>query len=113
MHELTILDNLLRISDRVAGENNLRRVTIINVDVGSMQHLNEDIMKHGFEAAKEGTLFSEAELRLHRLDVKLRCNACLEEFTPESGKFYCPFCGYKDTSVIQGMELIIKSIEGE
>lgn len=113
MHELTVLDNLLRISAKVAEENNLSRVTMINVDVGNMQHLNEDIMKHGFEAVKQGTIFAGAELRLHRLDVKLRCNACLKEFIPESGKFFCPFCGDKDTSVTQGMELIINSIEGE
>ena len=113
MHELTVVENIIRITEQVAAENKLHHVSRINLDVGAMQHLNEEIMEHGFSAAKEGTTLAAAELKLNWLPVKLRCNTCLHEYTPFEGMFFCPDCGDKDTSVIQGMELIIKSIEGE
>ena len=113
MHELTVIENILNISAKVADDNDLKSVTAINVDVGSMQHLNEEIMKNGFEAAKEDTIFASAELKLNWLEVKLRCNSCLKIFTPGGENFFCPYCGDNDTNLIQGMELIVKSIEGE
>lgn len=113
MHELTVVGNIIRIAEQVAVENKLHHVSRINLEVGAMQHLNEEIMEHGFSAAKEGTALAAAELKLNWLPVKLRCNTCLQEYTPSDGTFSCPGCGDKDTSVIQGMELIIKSIEGE
>lgn len=113
MHELTVVENIIRIAEQVAAENKLRHVSRINLDVGAMQHLNEEIMEHGFSAAKEGTTLAAAKLKLNWLPVKLRCNTCLQKYSPADGKFFCPGCGDKDTSVIQGMELIIKSIEGE
>lgn len=113
MHELTVVENIIRIARQVAGENKLIHVSAVNLDVGTMQHLNEEIMKHGFESAREGTPLAAAVLKLNWLPVKLRCNSCFHIFSPGNGKFFCPDCGDKDTSVIQGMELIIKSIEGE
>ncbi len=113
MHELTVIENVLQISGQVAEENSLSRIDVINLDVGGMQHLNEEIMQHGFDAAKKDTVASEASLKIFRLPVKLRCNACSQVFGTDTGKFHCPVCGSKDTEVKQGMELNIKSIEGE
>jgi hydrogenase nickel incorporation protein HypA/HybF len=113
MHELTVIENILRITLQVAKDNQLKTVYAINLEVGEMQHLNEDIMQHGFQASVKDTPVNKDALRLTWLDVKLKCNACGNEFEPEEGKFHCAFCGEKDTSVIRGMELTIKSIEGE
>lgn len=113
MHELTVIENVLQISGQVAKENNLSGIDVINLDVGGMQHLNEEIMQHGFEAAKKDTVAAGAELKLFWLPIKLRCNSCQQVFGTENGKFYCPVCGSKDTEVEQGMELNINSIEGE
>ncbi len=113
MHELTVIENVLQISEQVAEENQLSRIDVINLDVGGMQHLNEEIIQHGFDAAKKDTVASNAELKLFWLPVKLRCNSCQKVFGTENGKFHCPFCGSQDTEVKQGMELNIKSIEGE
>ncbi len=113
MHELTVIENIIRISMQVTVENKLKNITTVNLDVGCMQHLNEEIMQHGFDAAKEGTTMAGAALKMNWLPVKLQCNGCLHIFSPVDGKFFCPDCGDKDTSVVQGMELIITSIEGE
>lgn len=113
MHELTVIENILQITMQVAKENQLETVNAVNLEVGEMQHLNEEIMQHGFEASVTDTLVKKDALRLNWIGVKLKCNSCGKEFEPEEGKFYCAFCGEPDTSVTRGMELTIKSIEGE
>lgn len=113
MHELTVIENIMEISLQVARENKLSRITVINLDVGKMQHLNESIMQHGFDAAKQGTTAGEASLKLNWLPVKLKCNECHHIFTSADMKLSCPYCGSKDTNIVQGTELNIKSIEGE
>jgi hydrogenase nickel incorporation protein HypA/HybF len=113
MHELTVVENIIRITAQVAEENKINYITAVNLDAGCMQHLNEEILKHGFDAAKEGTLLDGAILRINRVSVKLQCNGCGHTFGPVDGKYFCPDCGDKDTNVVQGMELIITSIEGE
>ena len=113
MHELTVIENIMEIAFQVARENELSHINTINLDVGKMQHLNEGIMQHGFDAAKEGTTAGGASLILNWLPVKLKCNECEHIFTSADMKFFCPNCGSKDTNIIQGTELNIKSIEGE
>lgn len=113
MHELTVIENIMNISREVAKDNDLEKITSVNLEVGRMQHLNEEIMQHGFDVAKKETVAEEAELKMSWLPVKLKCNSCQNIFGHEGGQFYCPYCGEKDTSVIQGIELTVKSIEGE
>ncbi len=113
MHELAVIDNIMRITLQVAEENKLSRVTAVKLDVGEMQHLNEAIMQHGFEAATANTLLNKAALEIKRLPVKLKCNKCGKCFGTKDGSYNCPRCKSTDTEVKQGMELNINSIEGE
>lgn len=113
MHELTVVENIIHITLTVAEENKLQKVTVVNLDVGEMQHLNEAILKHGFNAAIKGTLLEGAILKLNWLPVKLQCETCSKTFYPEKSKFYCPHCDSENTKLIQGTELNIKNIKGE
>ena len=112
MHELTVIENILKISLEVADENRLSQVDKINLTVGKMQHLNEMILQHGFEAAKENTLAAAAKLVLEWKPVLLKCNECHHKFQPLDHDFSCPFCESGLTEIIQGNELFVKSIEG-
>jgi hydrogenase nickel incorporation protein HypA/HybF len=113
MHELTVIENIMKISLEVAKENQLSQIDKINLTVGKMQHLNEMILQNGFEAVKEKTPASEANLVLEWKPVRLSCNDCNHKFQPSDHNFSCPVCRSGFTEVIQGYELFIKSIEGQ
>ncbi len=98
---------------QVAEDNGLKQVTAVWLDVGEMQHLNEEIMQHGFEAATANTPLNKAALQIKRLPVRLKCCNCGNLFGPQEGSYLCPQCQSTDTQVQQGMELNINSIEGE
>ena len=113
MHELTVIENIMNISLQVATQNKMSVITAVNLDVGEMQHLNEDIMQHGFKASVKDTIMTDTELKWRWLNVKLKCMDCYYDFEPENGCYHCPRCASKNTEVKQGMELTINSIEGE
>ncbi len=112
MHELTVIASILHISEQVAQENNLSQINVINLDVGGMQHLSEEILLHGFDAAKVDTLAVNAELKVSYLPLKLYCNSCNQECEAKSDKIQCQYCDSKDIQIKQGMELNVRSIEG-
>ena len=112
MHELTVIQHILEISDQTARENNISGIESIQLVIGDLQHLNEDILISGFEAAREDTLAEHAELQISRLPVNLQCNACHFTFEPVSGIFSCPACHQSNTSILQGLELYIETIKG-
>ncbi|MCF8331125.1 MAG: hydrogenase maturation nickel metallochaperone HypA [Bacteroidales bacterium] len=103
----------MNISLQVAEQNNISRISAVNLDVGEMQHLNEQILQHGFDASVKDTIMSRADLKLRWVPVKLKCRDCYHIFEPQNGCYYCPQCKSKDTEIKQGMELTINSIEGE
>lgn len=113
MHELSVIENILRISLEVAEENSISRINRINLTVGKLQHLNEMILQHGFTAAKEKTIAKQAELVLDWKPVRLVCEDCQYNFTPVDNDFTCPQCRSGSTRIEQGRELFIKSIEGD
>ena len=113
MHELTVIQEILNISSQVARENGLKKIDKIHLHVGKMQHLNEEILQHSFEAAKAEGSAREAILKLTWLPVVLKCNACSETLSIDSESFLCRNCGSGDIEIVQGMELFINSIEGD
>lgn len=113
MHELAVIENIMKISIEVAEENKLSEIDKVNLCVGKLHHLNEMIMQNAFSAVKSGTLLSNAKLLIDWEPVKLRCSDCESEYEPENNFFSCPVCSSALTEVVRGRELYVKSIEGQ
>jgi len=75
--------------------------------------VDPDTMYFAFNAAKENTLASEAELEMEFVEVTAKCKECGHQFGIEDATFSCPNCGSIDIAVNTGKELIIESIEGD
>jgi hydrogenase nickel incorporation protein HypA/HybF len=113
MHELSVIEGILKISLEVAEENAISRINRINLTVGKLQHLNEMILQHGFTAAKQNTIAKDSNLILDWKPVRLMCEECQHNFSPVDNDFTCPQCRSGRTRIEQGRELFIKSIEGD
>ena len=113
MHELTVIENIIKISSEVAEENNLSEIHRINLCVGKLHHLNEMIMQNAFSAVKTGSLLLKAELVILWEPLKLMCSDCQSVYEPKESIFSCPVCGSSSTEVVRGRELFVKSIEGQ
>lgn len=113
MHETAIVEDMFRIIDQVAQENQLKRIDKVNFSIGKMMQIVPDLFYFAFDAAKEDTIAEKAEVDLEFIPVKMKCKKCGHEFLVEDNVFYCPQCQSSKLDLIQGKELIIKSIEGE
>lgn len=113
MHETAIVQDMFRIIDQVAEENQLKRIDRVNFVIGKMMQVVPDLFYFAFDAAKEGTIAENSEVKLEFLPIKMKCKSCGQEFLIDNNVFYCPGCQSTDLDLIQGKELLIKSIEGE
>jgi hydrogenase nickel incorporation protein HypA/HybF len=113
MHEIRIAEELSAIVLRVAGNENLSKVSMVNISFGTMIQVVPDIFERAFRECVRDSLADGAELSVEILPVKIRCNSCREEMGLEAMDFRCNLCGSADLEIIQGKEMFVKSIEGE
>ena len=112
MHEIAIVNNLFEIINEVSKREKLNKISKVNFLLGEMQQIVPEIFRFAFETAAENTIAKDAILNIEIVPVKAQCNSCKEEFYVKDF-FYCPFCESNNLNLVNGNELIIKSIEGE
>ncbi len=100
MHELTLIDDLMRTAeteaDRVAPQG---RFVSLTIRIGALSCASAEALHTSFDMLKPGTRMANAELVIEELPVRLECNACgavSETPTPEA---QCPKCGSPDIRV--------------
>ena len=113
MHETRIAIDLVAMVTEIANRHGLKRVDKVNLQFGEMIQIVPDIFRFAFREAVRGTASEEAEVDLEILPVRLVCNQCHKECPAERMVFRCIHCQSGDLDIIQGKEMIIKSLEGE
>ncbi|MDH5173896.1 MAG: hydrogenase maturation nickel metallochaperone HypA [Elusimicrobiota bacterium] len=115
MHELSIAEDLFRVVEDKAKENNLKEVTRIVVIVGEASGIEEDFLRHSLmDHVMPGTIAEKAELEITKEPLQARCQACGKEIDVEqSPSLECPDCGDSNLEITQGKNVYLQSIEGE
>jgi hydrogenase nickel incorporation protein HypA/HybF len=118
MHELAVAQAIVAAAERHADG---RPVSVVRVRVGRLRQVVPEYLGFYFEVAAKETLCDGAELEWERVDSRLRCSACGDQWDPappsaRSGdelivRFRCPACGSADHSVVSGDELVVESID--
>lgn len=112
MHELPVMQEMLRIVGKEAQRRSLTQVSSIAVVVGELSSVLDEPCRMYFELLAEGTPCQGARLEFEHRPAMLRCEACGEEFEHRHG-FDCPKCGGAGILIKgTGRELYIRSIEG-
>lgn len=115
MHELSIAQDLFRIVEDKAKENNLTVVTKIVVVVGEASGIEEDFLRHSLmDHFMPGTIAQKAELEITTEPLQARCLACGKEINvQQSFSLRCPNCGDNNLEITQGKNVYLQTIEGE
>ena len=113
MHETSLvealMDTLLDMQRR-QGWSGVSRVTL---KVGKLRQVVPEAMVFCFEVASKGTSVEGASLEIEEAPLVSRCTRCGEEWSDSESLGLCPFCGSVDVEVVQGMELLLESVEVE
>lgn len=111
MHELGVVFHCIKEVNRIAAENNIKKVNSVVVEIGEVStvipHLFEDCWNW---AVKKETVLKDAAVRIEKIDAVTHCENCGENYpTVEYGKT-CPYCKSENTYLLTGNEIIIKQI---
>lgn len=110
MHEFSLVQNILSTALGLAEENGGAPIERIVVDIGALQQVVPEALTFAFEAARAGTLASEAQLEWHEVVPLIECPTCSRQYETAEVFWACPDCGSPGGRAIKGDELILRSI---
>ncbi len=113
MHELIIAENLVAIIAETAEKEKLSAVTKVSISLGQASQVVPELLETAFHIAAQGTMADNAKLETEIIPLKLRCTGCGKDYIADEYNFICEYCGSPDIEIVSGMEIFIKSIEGE
>jgi len=110
MHEVSIAQGLIDQIMEIASFNNLSEVNEIEIITGELRNIVPDVMQAAFRAVSQGTIVEKAILKIEEKESQAKCHLCEKNFKPSLNDFLCPDCQVADVSIIQGNEIILKSV---
>jgi hydrogenase nickel incorporation protein HypA/HybF len=110
MHETTII---LALAEQVASfVPDGAALTDVWIEVGQLDHLDEDLMQAAWSALTDGSDMSGAALHIARVPVRVLCKACQHEYEPQERLLlHCPRCGEVRPKILRGSGVLLRSIE--
>ncbi len=113
MHEYSIVQALLDQCEEHAKAHDATRVTKVVTKIGVLSGVEPDLLQTAFDTFKEGTIADGAEFVINMQPVVVYCKECHHEQAPEDLALSCPKCGSVNTSIIDGEEMYLMSLEME
>lgn len=111
MHELGLMDALIKTVGRIIKEENLTNVRKIVLQVGELSGTVPHFITDCYEAVVADTQYQHTELVLEIVPGIARCNDCHIEFRIDIKDLCCIVCHGKNLTPIEGKDLTIKEIE--
>jgi hydrogenase nickel incorporation protein HypA/HybF len=113
MHEMSIMESVLRVAENEARKNGSTRINRIKLKLGEFRGVVKEALEFAFEALKSDTLAANAELEVETVRLRVVCAACGEmESSPQDYNFLCPRCGQR-LKIIAGREMQIEYLDLE
>ena len=112
MHELGLMDAMLRMIRRICREQQLEHVNKITLEVGELSGIEIPYLYDGFEAVVHGTDFADTKLEIQTVPGILHCNDCDINFPLKDQELFCPECFGRNLTPIEGRDMTLKEIEG-
>jgi len=111
MHELTIAQSVIGIVSRAVPEGFKGKVAAIHTNIGTLSGIENDALLFSFDIIKKDSIASGAQLIIHLVTAKAKCNDCGFTIDIDSFGNACPHCHQYNLEITQGKELQVTSIE--
>jgi hydrogenase nickel incorporation protein HypA/HybF len=111
MHELSIAEDIIEISEGRAREHNSRRIRKIKLRLGEFTTIVNEALQFSFEIARRGTLAHDAVLEIENMPIVAICAVC-GPANQQLDKLclICPRCGGA-LEIISGDAMQVEYIE--
>jgi hydrogenase nickel incorporation protein HypA/HybF len=113
MHELSVTQNIIKISSEEAKKASACIVKEIRIKVGELSGLIPESIQFYFDIASRGTIVESAKLQIEKIPIGIICNDCRNEGNVSRNNYCCNSCGSYNIKIIRGHEFFIDSLEVE
>lgn len=112
MHELGIVFHVIEKVEKIAKENNVKKVTRVDLEIGEVSLVIPSYFQDVWKwAIKKTEYMKECECNLIVLEAISYCEDCKETFKTTTNAKVCPKCGKSNTYLVTGDEINLKDIE--
>jgi hydrogenase nickel incorporation protein HypA/HybF len=111
MHEVGLMENALAIALNYATRERASHIHQIALRVGDLSGVEPDALRFAFDVVTQGTIAERARLKIETCPTVCYCNHCQREFRPTELGYECPICHTWNSSILQGKELELASLE--
>lgn len=105
MHELGLLQGVVKAVTRVARANGASAVEAVGLTVGGLSGAEPEALAGAWPMAIAGTILEGSRLNITSVSAAVWCPACQAEQTID--QFYaltCPVCGHPTGQLVRGRE---------
>ena len=111
MHEVSIMEEMVRIVVDKATELEASKVHVIRLRVGRLMAVVPEAMQFAHEVVTEGTIAEGSKLEIEAAPVVCWCPECKKDFECGKSLFLCPDCDSFSRDVRSGRELDVINME--
>lgn len=111
MHELSLVDTIVKDISALAGKENFHHVSQIRLEIGSMSGVIPESIEFCFSELAKGTVLDGATLVVQKVALKVRCEHCEVESEPDIDAICCQRCGLNEVTIIAGKDFKIIDLE--
>jgi hydrogenase nickel incorporation protein HypA/HybF len=113
MHEVSIVESIIKISLSSAKGNNIKKINSIRIKIGKLSGVMEDSLRFAFSSMSKGTILEGANFIVDEVQATAECSECKIVFNIDHFNKICPNCRKFCDNIISGYELLIDTIEGD
>lgn len=113
MHEVSIIENVIKIVLDSAIENKFTRVNKVSLKIGQLSGVMEESLNFAFKSCIIGTMLEGSTLEIDKVNAIAKCEDCMQQFPINHFNKLCPNCKTFSSTIISGYELYINTIEGD
>ncbi len=110
MHELTVVQQIVKIADETVLKEQARKVLNITLEIGECSGIEMGAFDFAWPIAVRDSVLEYADLKVIRPKARAECQQCFSSFTKHQPYDPCPKCGSFIHHLYQGNELKIKSM---
>ena len=114
MHELGIVFHIIEKVEKIAEENNVKKVTKVNLEIGEVSTVIPNYFLDVWKwAIKKTKYMQECACNIVVIEAISYCENCKETFQTTKFAKICPHCLSNKTYLVTGDEVNIKDVEVE
>lgn len=113
MHELAIVQDLLKLCETNALEQGALVVLEIEISIGKLSGVEPHYLRVAFDTMKEGTMCANAELKIKHQNIKVFCEMCGYSGEIFDDNYLCPECSSNNLTLVDGEEIFLDRIKLE